>query len=107
MTYIINPWMFYFISLSDTLKWALGIFAIIAIIASFFIYDDKNVKLAKRVFIAGCVSIIIWLFIPSKDTCYKMLIASQVTTENIENAKETVKDVVDYIIEAAENIGNG
>ena len=103
MTYIINPWMFYLISLSDTLKWALGIFAIIAIIASLLMYEE-DVELAKRAFIVGCVSIIIWLFIPSKDTCYKMLIASQVTTENIENAKETVKDVVDYIIEATKNI---
>ena len=104
MTYIINPWMFYLISLSDTLKWTLGIFAIIAIIVSFLMYDDTKIKLAKRFFIAGCASIIIWLFVPSKDTCYKMLIASQVTTENIENAKETVKDVADYIIEATKNI---
>lgn len=104
MTYIINPWMFYLISLSDALKWALGIFAIIAIIASFFIYDDGKVKLAKRIFIASCISLVICLFLPSKGTCYKMLIASQITTENIENAKETVKDVVDYIIEATKNI---
>jgi len=103
MTYIINPWIFYFISFSDTLKWALCIFAIIAIIASLLMYEE-DVELAKRAFIVGCVSIIIWLFIPSKDTCYKMLVASQVTTENIENAKETVKDVVDYIIEATKNI---
>ncbi len=83
----------------------MAFFAIIAIIGSLYIYDEGgDVKLAKRVFIAGCVSIIIWLFIPSKDTCYKMLIASQVTTENIENAKETVKDVADYIIEATKNI---
>lgn len=105
VTYIINPWIFYLISLSDTLKWAFCIFAIIAIIGSFYICDEhENVKLAKRVFIVGCVSIIICLFLPSKDTCYKMLIASQVTTENIENAKETVKDVADYIIEATKNI---
>ena len=105
MTYIINPWMFYFISLSNTLKWVFGIFAIIAIIGSLYIYDEyRNVKLAKRVFIVCCISIIICLFLPSKDTCYKMLIASQVTTENIENAKETVKDVADYIIEATKNI---
>ena len=104
MTYIINPWMFYFISLSDTFKWTFGIFAIIAIIVSFLMYDDKNVKLAKRFFIASCISLVICLFLPSKDTCYKMLIASQVTTENIENAKETVNDGEDYIIEATKNI---
>lgn len=105
VTYIINPWIFYFISLSDTLKWAFGIFVIIAIIGLLYVYDEcKNVKLAKKVFIIGCISLVICLFLPSKDTCYKMLIASQVTTENIENAKETVKDVADYIIEATKNI---
>ena len=103
MIYIINPWIFYLISLSDTLKWATGILAIIAFIGVWIFYDEKN-KYAKRCFIVGCISLVICLFLPSKDICYKMLIASQVTTENIENAKETVKDVVDYIIEATKNI---
>lgn len=103
MTYIINPWMFYLISLSDTLKWTTGILAIIAFIGILFFWDEKY-KYVKRCFIVGCISLAVCLFLPSKDTCYKMLIASQVTTENIENAKETVKDVADYIIEAAKNI---
>ena len=104
MTYIINPWMFYLISLSDTLKWTTGILAIIAFIGVAYFYDEKINNYAKRCFIIGCISLVICLFLPSKDTCYKMLIASQVTTENIENAKETVKDVADYIIEATKNI---
>ena len=103
MTYIINPWMFYLISLSDMLKWTTGILAIIAFVGVLIFWDERN-KYAKRCFIVGCISLVICLFLPSKDTCYKMLIASQVTTENIENAKETVKDVVDYIIEATKNI---
>lgn len=103
---MINPWIFYLISLSDTLKWATGILAGVAFIGVFIFYDE-NSKYAKRCFIVGCISLVICLFLPSKDICYKMLIASQVTTENIENAKETVKDVVDYIIEATENIGIG
>lgn len=103
MTYIINPWMFYLISLSDTLKWTTGILTIIAIIGV-FMFCDQDDKYTKRCFIVGCISLVICLFLPSKDTCYKMLIASQVTTENIENAKETVKDVADYIIEATKNI---
>ena len=103
MTYIINPWMFYLISLSDTLKWTTGILAIIAFIGAFYFYGEK-INALKRCFIFGCISLVICLFLPSKDTCYKMLIASQVTTENIENTKETVKDVADYIIEATKNI---
>jgi hypothetical protein len=95
--------MFYLISLSDTLKWTTGILAIIIFIIAFYYHGEKN-KYAKRCFIVGCISLVICLLLPSKDICYKMLIASQVTTENIENAKETVKDVADYIIEATKNI---
>ena len=104
MMYIINPWIFYLISLADSFKWASGIIAIITLIISILAYED-DVRLAKILFAIACISCVICLLIPSKDVCYKMLIASQVTTENINNAKETIKDVVDYIIEASKNIG--
>jgi hypothetical protein len=42
MTYIINPWMFYFISLSDALKWTTGILTIIAIIGVFMFCDQDE-----------------------------------------------------------------
>jgi len=41
MTYIINPWMFYLISLSDTLKWTTGILAIIIFIIAFYYHGEK------------------------------------------------------------------
>lgn len=102
--YIINPWIFYLISLADSFKWASGIVAIIAIILSFLAYEE-GVKLAKILFAVACVSCVICLLIPSQNVCYKMLVASQLTTENINNAKETIKNIVDYIIEASKNIG--
>lgn len=102
--YIINPWTFYLISLADSFKWASGIVAIIALIVSIFSYED-DVRLAKILFAIACISCVICLLIPSQNVCYKMLVASQVTTENINNTKETIKNIVDYIIEASKNIG--
>lgn len=102
--YIINPWIFYLISLADSFKWASGIVAIIALIALFFVYED-DVRLSKILFTIACISCVICLLIPSQNVCYKMLVASQVTTENINNAEETIKNIVDYIIEASKNIG--
>lgn len=39
------------------------------------------------------------IFIPKQETMTKMLIASQVTSENYEFAKDEIVDLVDYIIE--------
>ena len=52
MTYIINPWMFYLISLSDTLKWTTGILAIIAFIGVFYFYDEKINTLKNALLLA-------------------------------------------------------
>ena len=38
-------------------------------------------------------------FIPSKETCYKMMVASQITDNNIQKAEDTIKNSVDYIFE--------
>lgn len=38
-------------------------------------------------------------FLPSKKACYQMMIASQVTKENIQKAEDTIKSPVDYIFE--------
>lgn len=50
------------------------------------------------------IPIIIGLLIPEENTVYKMLIASYATPNNIEYVKETGKDLVDYIIEKANEL---
>lgn len=37
--------------------------------------------------------------LPSKKTCYQMMIASQITDDNIQKAEDTIKKSVDYIFE--------
>lgn len=110
MSYVINPWVFYIIFLVNNLRtWALWIDVILAIILVFcFLGDeintDERIKLAKKGVIICIACSVITVVIPDRDTCYKMLIASQVTTENINNAKETVREVADYIVSIVEDI---
>lgn len=102
--YIINPWIFYLISLANSFKFASIIVAVIAIVLSINVIEN-DFKLAKILFAVSCVSLVIGILIPSQEVCYKMLIASQVTVENVNIAKETIKEVTNYIIEAAMKIG--
>lgn len=112
--YIINPWFFYIISICDALKFTfifIGVMIVIGLAFWIPIYfaiegeDVKNpfdaIKKSKWFLIVILLGAIL---VPSSTTCYKMLIASQVTTERVETAKETIQDVADYIVDAAKEI---
>ena len=108
---IINPILFYLIDVVDTLK---IIFTILAIGCAFgclisFIYvfeadDDedreKGIRLGRNFMIWAIVTMILGVLLPNKETSYQMLVASQVTADNVNNAIEIIKNCVDYIMEA-------
>lgn len=103
---IINPWLFYTAGISSKLHFVLIILmAIFGIIFLFFFLDgvtegtDESVKKAKITFNIFLATLIAFTFIPSKETCYKMMISSQVTEENVKKAEDVIKDSVDYIFE--------
>lgn len=69
-----------------------------------FIDEDEeklkaNKKTNKRLLAVSLSMLIVITFIPSKETCYQMMIASQVTDENIQSAEDVIKKSVDYIFE--------
>lgn len=110
--YIISPWFFYIISVVDALKLTFILFLVGgAIIWTIYtcIYLAEGAEANPFTFLWKYKIFIILLFllsvfVPSSTTCYKMLIASQITTERVENAKETITSVADYIIEATKEI---
>jgi xanthine/uracil permease len=72
-----------------------------------FLEEDKYpspVTLLRKFKIPLILSVVLIVFVPTSETVYKMLIASQVTTENIDTAKETIQDVADYIVDAVKEI---
>ena len=112
MTPIINPWLFYLVDCLDGLK----MLCILAVPLLVFVIgyitltiDDlgrgkeKELKSARRtrkiVIFLSILILVVIPFIPSKETCYKMMVSSQVTDNNIQKAEDVIKDSVDYIFE--------
>ena len=117
MHYIINPWIFYLLEVIDTLdtccRIILAVFTVVFFVYAFVwflefgCWDEGTIspmQILKKFKVLLIIVILANVLIPSKDTIYKMMIASQVTTENIDTAKETIQDVADYIIDAVKEI---
>lgn len=114
---MISPWIFYLIAFFENLRGMCLVLMIASSIVYGLVYlyvhdlciiDDvpeekfkKWNKCALIVFITTSIGIVT---VPSKDTCYKMLISSFVTTENVEIAKEQIRDIVDYIQEEIKEV---
>ena len=116
MTYVINPWFFYLISIVDGLK---NLFIGVAIVTgillamiafSLFLESSycseeklKNmVKVLKISLFTFFAAMLLSIFIPSKITLYQIMIAKNITYENIEKTKKEGIKLVDYIIEKTE-----
>lgn len=114
MNSIISPWVFYWISVSGILSrlmWV-GVFVgLVVLVFSFCVNDDggsicgKNERRVRKVgiFLASLCLIGI-VFLPSEDTCYKMLAAKMFTQDNINNATEYVTDVIDYAVDKVKEL---
>ena len=114
MTYYINPIWFYLINLSTGIKifiatLSIPLLAVSTAIILFIILEEsdditnladnkkKTLKLCKKTIITGIILVFIGVLIPSKETCIEMMIASQVTHENVAARKKEIYEIVDYI----------
>lgn len=106
MTPIINPWLFYLVDVISNLKIMCCIFPLVILVVLLLwtvcsedANEEKLNRLFKKSFIVTIVFLAFTLFLPSKKTCYQMMVSSQVTEENIKSAEDVIKDSVDYIFE--------
>ena len=117
MTPIVNPMMFYWLSIVDEVDLALtltfGITFVIALcIGLFMIFEDvrddmyigRMFKLTTIIAIISCIGMIA---VPSEDTLLKIFVAQNVTYENVEYVKDSANDLVDYIIEKVDELKDG
>ena len=117
MNYIINPSVFYWMNVADGLRtifllfWVLSSISLVAgfiILAIDLTFDDnekRNWWIALRIAVAvSAVSILGILFVPPKQTLMEMLIAKTATVENAEWTVESLKSIVDYIVQAAQSL---
>ena len=114
MNYIVNPAIFYWMSVANGLLVFLGVLTAVFIVLSIiFIVDyhvqmdsgyEKDAERPKRWLKVTVPLVIIFglaaVFIPSKNTILEMMIAKMATYENAFWTMETLKEAVDYIVEA-------
>lgn len=115
--YIINPSIFYWMNVLDSVRGValiillLSIACLIIALILYFIDVDEEDEVAKiyrkLMFISGIITvinIIIIIFIPDKRTSMEMLIARTATYENTQLTVQGIKEIVDYIIQAINGI---
>lgn len=112
---IISPWVFYWIEtmsqIKDIANAVTGVIMFISIIFLFFalllkkedrekyISEETFGRVIKGLIIVGVISMVGYIFIPTKETMYKMLAASYMTQENIENVGESIDKIADKLVE--------
>ena len=114
MNPIISPWTFYWIEVSDVLRrlaW-LGVGGGIFTLFISCICDDNGKpvfgqyesKMKKISLLIATLCLVCGIFLPSEDTCYKMLAAKMFTQDNVNNATEYVTDVIDYAVDKVKEL---
>lgn len=134
MNYIVNPGWFYWLQVINGLNVVFEIIAGVAVfaaivlavlaLANYFTGKDYrdcvdefgkptdsdwlsflSMRKVTIIFvIIAMVSLIISIFIPSKETLISMMIAKHATKENLEMTVEGIKSAVDYIVNAMKEI---
>lgn len=112
---IISPWLIYFASRADALMTFFGVIAGIcgtialsAFLAGLMEYGEpfKFKKIITKSII-GCVAMtIVTIMTPNTETIYTMIVANELTSDNIQAIGKTGKDVVDYITDQIDKVVN-
>ena len=106
---IINPCLFYLVDCLDGLKTLciLAVPLLVFVIGYITLTIDdlgrgdgkELIRTRKIVILFSILLLIVIPFMPSKETCYKMMVSSHITDNNIQKAEDVIKDSVDYIFE--------
>ena len=111
---IISPWLIYFLSVLDGINtigavifW-LGLFGIpltfvFGAVLECWKSAEHGLKALKPYAIAYAIFVMVSLFIPNKTTVYQMIVAKELTPDNISTitrvAGDTAEDVADYVVD--------
>ena len=111
---IINPLWFYLISVSSNLQCVCAVVAALVFIIGLLglllypILEDIGTNPFKnympKLITVGVICAFVSVLAPSEETCYKMMIASLVTKENIEITAEAGKEAIDYIVDSIDKL---
>lgn len=116
MNYLINPWIIYLIDKLDFISGLMCLFVGLSIIVggiATLIYfesrldddEEKKVKnVIKKSIIVCIISLLFVAVLPSSETVTKMVVASYVTEDNVDKAKEEITEIVDYICDKVNEV---
>ncbi len=103
---IISPWLIYFASRADAVG-TLFLFAAIVAFAICLIGFDALIKNGFKLFISiGIISVILTVLTPTTETVYTMMVANELTSDNVQAIGKTGKDVIDYITDQIDKVVN-
>lgn len=103
---IISPWLIYFASRADAVGTLFLIVAIVAFVICLIGFDDLTKNGFKLFISIGIISIILTVLTPTTETVYTMMVANEITSDNIQAVGKTGKDVVDYITDQIDKVIN-
>lgn len=116
MNPIIDPSIFYWIDVLGKLGYILFFFGVgvLAIALFYFMYilsDYEEITLGRLIYFITSIIIAVLLFtgsifVPSESTMYKMLLAKNITPDNIETVQGELTDLIDYIIEKVDALND-
>ena len=110
MTPIISPWWFYLfdiVAVIDGVTLAILLILggiMITILFACVICGENFPKCWKPMLITFIITLFFNLFIPSKETCLQMAVASLVTPDNIAAVSDTTTNIVDYIVDSVDKL---
>jgi len=108
---IINPWVIYILGVVDSLHTFIDIamitMVIVAVVMFFMMFIDefetigkhwqKTLKYVIRYIILFLTFVILMIFIPTKNTIIGMIVANNITHNNIDSAVKTGKKIKDEV----------
>ncbi|MGP1380901.1 MAG: hypothetical protein ACTTKR_01100 [Dialister pneumosintes] len=112
---IISPYVFYLIDVLNSINKILivaiivGVSIGLVVVVNWIVGDFEYKKLfflTKKWMVGMAVILLLVIVIPSKDVCYQMLVASQVTPANIQKAGDTIDKSLDKISDFIVNTAN-
>lgn len=106
---IVSPWTIYFASRADSLKILAGCILICCIIAICIAFIEgvlTHKSFMKKCAIVSVISAVALAITPSTETIYTMMVANELTSDNVQAIGKTGKDVIDYITDQIDKVVN-
>jgi len=118
MEYYINPSWFYWIKVIDGIQTAFIVFGVVfgilvvCLSIAYFaerscIFDEDDEQNVARIFLFLRISIVVFIvavlgavFFTNRNTLIEIQIAKYATRENVDTTVESIKSIIDYVVES-------